>query len=270
MKIAEYLFSAAIIFLTVSSSSAKIAQNFSGLKENRNIVFAAQTATPETLLKDLYTVHGQDFKNEKDRILNGENRTYLDKYFDKNLADLIWKDLTTQRDGVGVIDFDLFYNAQDADVKSFTVGKAKIAGETARVPVSFVNYTNKETVTYSLKKQNGAWKISDINYGNKDSLLAYFAEDAKNNAAYKNFEGTFQVGNTICAVKPVENGFELRWTKGAGAMTFYFQGNEDGKYVFSSEDNGKGQDKFIFDDESLNTGKFVRADAKEMPVKKVK
>ena len=287
MKIAKYFFSLAILFLTFNCTSGKTVavnapqtkandavQNSSDTEENQLSIAAqtnAQQTTPEALLKDLYRVHAEDFKRNTDRIINGKSRTYLDKYFDKNLADLIWKDLTAERDGVGVIDFDLFYAAQDMDIKNLVVGQAKITGDTAIVPVTFANYGQKEKLSYTLtQNNNGAWKISDISYGTGDTLLKYFKEDALNNTALANFEGTFQVGTTTCTVKAVEMGFELRWAKGAGAMTFFFQGNEAGKFVFSSEDEGSGQDKFIFDNETLTNGKFVRADGREMPVKKIK
>jgi hypothetical protein len=54
-------------------------------------------------------VHGQKNSN----ILSNKSRKLLDKYFDRNLANLIWKDLTTHRNEYGVIDFDIFYNTQD-------------------------------------------------------------------------------------------------------------------------------------------------------------
>jgi hypothetical protein len=128
------------------------------------------------LIRDLYKVHGEDFKAEKDRILNGKSRKLLDKYFDKNLADLIWRDLTTHTDEVGVIEFDLFYAAQDAEIKNVHVGRANVESDGATVPVTFDNYGTRETVTYKLTKQIGAWKISDIKYRDGGTLLKYFAE----------------------------------------------------------------------------------------------
>ena len=68
----------------------------------------AQSSAPETVVKELYKIHDQDLKNSSDRILSGENRQNLDKFFDKTLADYIWKDLTTERDEIGVLDFDPF------------------------------------------------------------------------------------------------------------------------------------------------------------------
>jgi len=112
-------------------------------------------------------------------IVQGKNRAILDKYFDKNLADLIWKDMTTNKEEVGVIDFDIFYNAQDADVKNLVVGTPKIDGDKANAVVTFENFKEKNILTYSLIKEKGAWKISDIDYGQGNTLLKYFKEDSK-------------------------------------------------------------------------------------------
>ncbi len=140
---------------------------------------AAQKTTPELVIKDLYKTHDQDLKNSNDSILSGKSRKILDKYFDKTLADFIWKDLTTQRDGVGVLDFDPFYNAQDTDIKNFSVAKAKISGGKATVVVKFTNSGRKDTLTYQFVRQNSAWKIIDIKYTDNSSLLGYFKEDAQ-------------------------------------------------------------------------------------------
>jgi hypothetical protein len=139
----------------------------------------AQNLAPDALIKDLYKIHGQDSRTGKDRIINGRSRTYLDKYFAKNLADLIWKDMTTHTDDVGVIDFDVFYNTQDPEIKNLSVGAAKISGSRATVTVKFTNADVKETLIYHLVKQSAGWKIVDISYGEGASLLGFFKEDAK-------------------------------------------------------------------------------------------
>jgi hypothetical protein len=63
---------------------------------------AAVEAAPDAVVRDLYKVHEQEFKTSRFRIMSGKDRKLLDKYFDKNLADLIWKDLTTHVGEVGV------------------------------------------------------------------------------------------------------------------------------------------------------------------------
>ncbi|HEX8369243.1 MAG TPA: DUF3828 domain-containing protein [Pyrinomonadaceae bacterium] len=230
---------------------------------------AAEKTAPDALVKDLYKTHDKD----NGAILDGKSRRLLDKYFDKTLADFIWKDLTTHKDEVGVLDFDPFYNAQDIRIKNFNVGAPKVEGDKASVPVTFQNFDRKETLNYALRRQTGAWKISDIKYTNGESLVGYFKEDAKKNAANEsgNFEGTYKVGATTCTVKPVKMAYEIKWAKGSGTMLF-FTGDDvvAGANIFVSEDTGKGRDKFIFDDDNFATGKFVRADGKEMPVSRVK
>lgn len=262
------------------SNSANAAEQSNTNKENAAepsaAGAAAQTSAPDALVKDLYKTHEEEFKTSNFKILGGKNRTLLDKYFDKTLADFLWKDLTTHKGEVGVLDFDPFYNAQDADIKNLVVGQPKINGDKATVTVTFQNYDRKETLNYSLTRQNAGWKISDIKYTDGGSLLGYFKEDAKNNSQTKKteenfFSGTYKVGDTTCTVKPIKMAFEVKWAKGTGTMIFVFDGDaEAGNYTYSSEDGGKGKDTFIFDDDTFTTGKFIRADGNEFSVSKVK
>ncbi len=136
----------------------------------------AQSSTPDGLIKDLYKVHDQDLKGDTDNILNGKTRKPLDKYFDKILADLMWKDLTSNSEEVGVLDFDPFYNAQDFDIKNFSIGAPKVVGTKATVVVKFTNSGRKDTLSYQLVKRGSAWKIADIKYTDGSSLLGYFKE----------------------------------------------------------------------------------------------
>lgn len=266
-------------FLGNNSSKIKFHESFKGdqleptkIKLPLEISGQVQQSTPEVVIRNLYRQHDKANKtpeNDKFSIIQSKSRIYLDKFFDKNLADLIWNDLKTHTDEVGVIDFDVFYNTQDADIKNLSVGQAKIEGSKATVPVSFTNYDAQETVIFLLVKQNDGWKINDIKYSNSDTLLKYFKEDAENTKAYNNFKGNYQVGNTTCTVKARKMNFEIQWAKGSGTMLYYFDGKASGKYSFSSEDTGRGKDTFIFDNEFSNTGKFIRADGKEMAVKKI-
>ena len=85
------------------------------------------------------------------------------------------------------------------------------------------------------------------------------------------FEGQYKVGNTTCFVKPIKMAFEVTWAKGIGSMIFFFDyRTPEGKLIFVSEDEGKGEDKFIFDNDNYDSGKFIRADGKEFGVKKIK
>ena len=290
MKTAKCLFLIAVLISTIScSTNQTLVVNAN--QENANVVqesgnsqtmqqdaafdsgaplSGTQQSLPEDLVKDLYKTHE---KNDAG-ILSGKSRALLDKYFDKNLANLIWKDLTTHQDEIGVIDFDPFYNTQDPLIKNLNVSPAKIVGKKATVPVNFTNAGAKETVTYQLVQQNSTWKIYDIKYRDGGSLLKYFKEyeqsnSSNNNTEEGNFEGVYQVGETTATVKPIKMAFELKWAKGSGTLIFHYAGQGVLEYV--SEGDGSGGDKFIFDDTTYTTGKFIRgSDGKEMRVKKIK
>lgn len=141
---------------------------------------SANAQTPEAMLKAFYKMRAVAWKTNKDPILGAKNRKTIDKYLDKTLADYFWKDMTTHKEEVGVLDFDPFYNTQDAMISHLVVGKGKVSGHKATVVVTFKNSGRKEVLTYSLVKQNSVWKISDIKYEDGLTLLGYFKEDEKN------------------------------------------------------------------------------------------
>ena len=73
----------------------------------------AQTKTgavaPDAVVRNLYAAQ----KNPKTSpFFQAKKRALVDKYFTKALADLLWKDVAGA-DGVGNLDFDPLYNAQD-------------------------------------------------------------------------------------------------------------------------------------------------------------
>lgn len=234
----------------------------------------AQTEPPDQLVKDLYKTHEQ----KPGAIVQSKDRKIIDRYFDKNLGGMIWKDLTANQGEIGVIDFDIFYNTQDPDIKNLSVGAAKIEGDKATVPVTFQNYDRKENLIYSLVREKSGWRVSDIGYGGKDTLLSYFrtaknAEtDANDMAQSGEFEGKYQVGETTCTVTPVKMAFEVRWAKGSGAEMFYADTPDSDKITFSSSNpSGKGTPNvFSFDDENYNTGTFHRHDGVEFAVSRIK
>lgn len=230
----------------------------------------AQTLAPDALVRDLHREHDAD----RSPFFQSKDRARLDKYFVKATADLIWKDTTA---GTAVLNADPLYDSHDPEPKNFAVGRPKIENDTATVVVTFVNYGVKETVTYRLVKEDAAWKIADIEYKDGRSLLKMFKEDfyrvdeqeqahLTTDEADGEFGGRYQVGETTCTVKPVKMAYEVRWAKGSGAMLFF--GEEEKRFV--SEERDEGRDAFVFDDDSLSTGTFIRAGGKEAAVRRMK
>ena len=227
----------------------------------------SQTATPETLVADLYKAHD----GKKSPFFQTKDRALVDKYFTKSTADLIWKDAISSKGEVGALDGDPLYAAQDMEIKNFAIGKADVKGDNATVAVNFTNYGQKETVTFLLKMVNGGWKIDDIKWPEGTSMVAaikenYPSKSDKDTASGGEFGGKYQVGDTYCTVKAVKMAFELKWAKGSGTEMFFFK---EGTTFESSPDKGQ-PDSFVFDDDTYNTGTFHRADGKTLPVKRAK
>lgn len=279
MKIINYLFlTAALVFSLSCSFTTNTGQgnananavNSASSQASASATPAAPQNPPDALVKDLYAQH--DKKNSP--FFQTKNRALVDKYFDKKLAGLIWKDANDSKGEVGVIDGDPLYNAQDTDIKNFSVGQPKIDGAKAEVVVTFQNYDRKEKLTYKLVQQNAEWKIENIDYGDSN-LLGWFKDAAKEtsteNTSDGNFEGTYEVGDTTCTVKPVKMAFEVRWEKGSGVEMFFSEGEANDRFIFASEAaDGEKSNVFAFGDENYTRGTFYRADGKEFPVRKIK
>ena len=280
IKIISQLFLCVALLAAVSCSTAKTTEE-TVVITNQNTAAATPTpaptvenqtakVAPDALVKDLYKQH--DDGNSP--FFQKENRALVDKYFAKNLADTIWTEANEDRDGTGALEADPLYFAQDTDLKNFVVNAPEINGDAAKVVVTFLNFKEKERFVYSLVKENGAWKISDIDYG-KDSLVKVYrqynqAQTGTANAAGE-FDGAYQIGDTKCTVKPIKMAFEVRWEKGTGTEIFFAQDRGDGgKYIFASNPLEGKPNKFAFDDENYNAGTFYRADGKEFAIKRIK
>ncbi|MBC7929301.1 MAG: DUF3828 domain-containing protein [Rubrivivax sp.] len=150
--------SLALIFLLVNSFGS--------------IAFGVQKGkspnSPTAVVRELYKVH----RNGYGPLLEKRGKKYHEKFFDKNLAGLIWKDLTeTPTDMVGNLDFDPLYNAQDIKITKFRIGAPIVEGEKVTVPVSFNNFGKKTSMKFLMVNESGVWKIGNIDYGEDTDLV---------------------------------------------------------------------------------------------------
>ncbi|MEP6947457.1 MAG: DUF3828 domain-containing protein [Acidobacteriota bacterium] len=255
--------------VTISTANANSSPSSNGEPAATPVAGSAQSpvAMPETLVAELYKAHDA----QKSPFFQTKDRSLVDKYFSKPLADLIWKDAISSGNEVGAIDGDPLYNAQDVEIKNFAVGKGEVKGDKANVPVTFTNFGKKQSIIFALVTVNGGWKIENIIYGNGENLLKWLKEPAGDtpdvgSTAGGNFAGRYQIGSTSCTVKPVKMAFEVHWAKGSGVEMFF---SKNGTTFESSPDKGESN-RFEFDDESLSTGVFYRADGTEFPIKRLK
>src|SRR5260370_293987 len=123
--------------------------------------------SPDALVTELYRQSGR----KHSPFFQTRSRTLLDKYFEKHLADLIWKDAIRSKGEVGAIDGDPLYNAQDMEIKKFAIDKATFAGGKARVNVRFENFGQEKNIVFVLGNGKTGWRICDIEYGEGRTLV---------------------------------------------------------------------------------------------------
>ncbi|MDQ3199480.1 MAG: YbjP/YqhG family protein [Verrucomicrobiota bacterium] len=78
---------------------------------------------------------------------------------------------------VGRLDGDPFYNAQDIEIKGFTISPPETAKGETRVTVRFKNLGKPARLVYVLTHTGDGWKISDIRYDDGSSLKKILQSD---------------------------------------------------------------------------------------------
>jgi len=231
----------------------------------------AQHATPATIVRELYKQH--DAQNSP--FFQTNDRAAVDQYFTKTLADLIWQDAVNAQGAVSAIDVDPLYNAQRTKITDLKVKTDQVDGDQALVLVTFKNFGAKDSLIFNVERENGVWKISNITSG--DYNLRNLFQSAKENSRGTSvtqadgfFEGTYQIGETTCTVKPIKMAFEVKWKQGTGTEIFFFKGKANDKRIFASDPETGKANIFSFDDEHYTTGTFYRGDGREFPIHKIK
>ena len=128
---------------------------------------------PQTVVRNLYAAQKS---RATDPFFQTKSRVRLDKFFAKELADLIWNDAVSsaRTNEVGKLGGDPLYNAQDMKITAFKI-KRPMPGEgnldLVDVPVTFKNFGKDQTILFRLERnKRRAWKITDIFYpDNEDS-----------------------------------------------------------------------------------------------------
>lgn len=144
----------------------------------------ARTTDPDAIVKRLYAAQ----KAGTGPFFQFKNRAIVDKYFRKDLANLIWRDAVDAMGEVGAINFDPLYGGQDAQITNFVInstgwgGDHKFGGaDQAVVQVTFKNFGKEAMVSFQFERDKAKnWKIFDIRYPNgtllKDSLTSNGSE----------------------------------------------------------------------------------------------
>ncbi|HEV2828098.1 MAG TPA: GerMN domain-containing protein [Pyrinomonadaceae bacterium] len=122
--------------------------------------------SPEQLVRDLYRQHKQ-----RSPFFQIRSRALLDKYFTRNLADLLWQDAHSSGDEVGALDGDPLFNAQDMEITNFAIKEPNLLPNGGTVPVTFENFGKKHVIMFSVARERGRWKIGDLLYDDGATLV---------------------------------------------------------------------------------------------------
>lgn len=232
----------------------------------------AAAVGPAQLVKNLYAA----MKTEKTNpFFQTKDRALVDKYFTKELADMIWNDAVKAKGEMGTIDFDPIIGSQDPAVTAFVVGApVEDSGpDDVYLKVNFKNNGKAEMTGFNLQRDaKKPWKISGIEYHNGDdlgSILRYWTNE-EYRTAYdaQTFKGDYMVGSMKCSVSRTMSGIELFRVTCEGQEGFKLyavDGNETETAYIYTNDKGKEMGKFVFKG-SEKEGKFFDAAGKEMKV----
>ncbi|HVG33307.1 MAG TPA: DUF3828 domain-containing protein [Pyrinomonadaceae bacterium] len=211
-------------------------------------------SAPDFIVKSLYEAQ----KADKGPFFQTKNRAIVDKYFTKELADLIWKDAVNANGEVGAIDFDPLYGSQDPRITKFTIMKTGWGGDSrfgsddqAVVQVTFKDSGKERMVSFQFKQgRDKNWKIYDVHYrGDGDEVrlakvltnaAAAAAPSAKNTAPtvtggekVKNIRGELQVGKTESVI------LYLGAESGDYAAYCFTNGSAQGRAIMAACKNGE-------------------------------
>jgi len=123
--------------------------------------------TRKDLVAQLYKEHS----GKSDPLQYPASKKLLQNYFHKALLDLYLKDQEDSKGEVGKIDFDPLYDAQDLQIKDFSLVVLNNKKDSGYVAARFKNMGVEQQVVFALQSTKAGWRIADIQYKDGRSLL---------------------------------------------------------------------------------------------------
>lgn len=122
----------------------------------------AREPDPTIWLRKIYDLyHHAETSKETEKQTNLE---LIEARASKSLAALFKRDhdCEVKERGVCALDWDFIIDGQDWRLSKIDVGALVVAGDKATVTVSFDNYGTTCRNIYYFVRENGAWKVDDI------------------------------------------------------------------------------------------------------------
>ena len=140
-----------------------------------------QEADPAVWLRQIYALYQRAQKDEK---LQTQATTHLvEQRASRALAALFKRDEACSSKGqVCALDWDFVIDGQDFELSQVKVGAAQVSGDKATVTASFVNLKTSCVNVYYFVREDGVWKVDDIETrpkGQKPTRIAAMLRDFK-------------------------------------------------------------------------------------------
>ena len=113
---------------------------------------AGADSDPLALIKAIYATHATDNDNPG---LENTYSTRLQAPIDKDARE-------TPKGEVGRIDWDVFINGQDWKLSKLKIALVSKTAHRAQVRATFKNFDEANDMLFDLVRENGAWRIDDI------------------------------------------------------------------------------------------------------------
>ena len=113
---------------------------------------AGADSDPLALIKAIYATYATDNDNP---ALENTYSTRLQALIDKDARD-------TPEGEVGRIDWDVFINGQDWKLSKLKIALVSKTADRAQVRATFKNFDEANDMLFDLVRENGAWRIDDI------------------------------------------------------------------------------------------------------------
>lgn len=117
---------------------------------------------PSVWLKSVYDLYVRAEKDDK--LLKEANYRLVVRRSSKSLAALFRKNDACEKksEGICAIDWDFIVNGQDSQLTDISIGPSAINGDKATVTATFKNMGQPNRNVYYFTRENGAWKVEDI------------------------------------------------------------------------------------------------------------
>src|SRR5690242_1813446 len=113
------------------------------------VLTAATLIAADLSAKNLVTQFYQAHRSKHDPL---DQTDLLGRYFDAELLKLYLKDKREAKGEVGRLDGDPLYNAQEIEIKDFSISAPKTAGAETQVTVRFKNIEKATRIVYVLSR----------------------------------------------------------------------------------------------------------------------